>query len=157
MKASLLLTGRTTPDWLMEGCDDYATRIKRYIPFQMRILPDVRNPRNLPVNVLMGKEAETIIASMQPGDFVVLLDERGEQMNTIELAGFLQQRMTGSVRHLVFVIAGAYGAATALQERANHVISLSRLTFPHQLVRLIFLEQLYRALTVLRNEPYHNQ
>ena len=157
MKLSLLLIGRTEPAWLQEGCESYVKRITRYLPFRVQTLPDVRNPRNMPVQVLTAREAEIFLGSLQATDTVVLLDEKGAEMDTMGLAGFLQSQMTASTRHLVFVVAGAFGAAPALRERASYTLSLSRLTFPHQLVRLLVLEQLYRALTILKNEPYHNQ
>lgn len=157
MKITLLLIGRTSPAWLHSGCVDYAKRVQRYIGFQILIVPDLRNTRNMPVPVLCEKEAEVLLSQVKSNDILILLDEKGMSQSTLEFSNFLQGQMSSGAKHLVFVVAGAYGASPALKARANYTLSLSRLTFPHQLVRLLFLEQLYRGFSILKNEPYHNE
>jgi 23S rRNA (pseudouridine1915-N3)-methyltransferase len=156
MKTIFLLTGKTRNRYLIEGIRDYFSRIVNYTPFEIIEIPDLKNTRNMPSAVVTEKEADLIFSYIDESDFLVMLDEKGRQLSSKELAGFLEGKMLGSVKRLVFAVGGAYGFPKRLVQRADFILSLSRMTFPHQLVRLIFLEQFYRALTIIRGEPYHN-
>ena len=157
MKLRLLLIGKTSEAWLREGCDVYAQRIMHYLPFQQEYLPDIRNTKKMPADRLRRQEAQQVMDRLLPGDHLVLLDEKGRQMSSAAMAEWIGQHLVRGTRNLTFVIAGAYGADPMLKERADQIISLSEMTFPHQLVRVIFMEQLYRALTIWKGEKYHNE
>ena len=136
---------------------DYSKRISRYARFSVVFLPDVRNAGKLPVQIQKQAEGEMILRQTAPGDYVVLLDERGEEMRSVEFAYWLQKRMNSGVKRLVLVIGGPYGFSDEVYRRADAKLSLSRMTFSHQIVRAIFAEQIYRAFTILNNEPYHHE
>ena len=157
MKIHLLLTGKTNQDFVGQGIDEFCNRLKHYVPFEMEIIPDLKNTKNLPTEQLKEKEGELIIQSFQSGDFIVLLDERGKEFTSEEFAEYIEKKSHAGIKRLVFVVGGAYGFSTAVYEAAHDKIALSKMTFPHQLVRLIFVEQLYRAMTILRNENYHHK
>jgi len=156
MKVDVWVIGKTTEPYLETGIELFAKRLKNYLPFSWNILP---NPKIKSTDGALVKQEESklVLARLKPEDFLVLLDERGQQFSSVELASWVEQRLHGSHRRLIFLIGGAFGFSQDLYERANAQISLSRLTFSHQMIRLFFLEQLYRAMTILRNEPYHNQ
>ncbi|OWY24446.1 23S rRNA (pseudouridine(1915)-N(3))-methyltransferase RlmH [Sphingobacteriales bacterium UPWRP_1] len=154
MKITLLLTGKTTEKYIDEGVKTYETRVKRYLSFEIVALPEARNLAN--PDVIRSKEAISQLAAIDNADYLILLCERGKQHTSQQFAANLQQFMNRSTKHVKFLIGGAYGFAPAMYERANEQISLSSLTFSHQLVRLVFMEQLYRAFTILHNEPYHH-
>ena len=156
MKTIFLLTGKTRNQYLIEGMRDYLKRIVNYTSFEILEIPDLKNTRNMPPAVISEKEGDLILSHIDEKDFLVILDEKGRQLSSEGLAGFLEGKMLGSVKRLVFVVGGAYGFPKRLLQRADYVLSLSRMTFPHQLVRLVFLEQFYRAMTIIRGEPYHN-
>ena len=157
MKITLLLTGKTNESYIKDGFSIFEKRLKHYIQFNIVTVPDLSNTKNLETILIKEKEAELQFKYFDNTDFVVLLDEKGKEYRSIELAGFLQQRMNSSVKNLVFIIGGPYGFAKSIYKRANAKISLSRMTFSHQIVRLLFIEQLYRAFTIIRNEPYHHE
>lgn len=157
MKTSLLLIGKTTPAYLQSAIDDYASRLPHYSPFEIVVLPDVKNPKALTTEQLKQREGEAFLAKLNTDDYLVLLDDKGSEYTSPDFAAFIQQRANSGIRRLVFIIGGAFGFSQDLYARANHKLSLSRLTFSHQLVRPIFLEQLYRAQTILHNEPYHHE
>lgn len=156
MKTLLLQVGKTINKHFVAGINDYADRISHYMPFDIVTIPELRNTKNLTEEQQKAAEGELILRQLQPTDHVVLLDEHGTEHRSIELARWLEQKQQ-SARRLVFVIGGPYGFSTAVYQRANEKISLSRLTFSHQMVRLVFTEQLYRACTIIKGEPYHHE
>ncbi|MCB9288628.1 MAG: 23S rRNA (pseudouridine(1915)-N(3))-methyltransferase RlmH [Lewinellaceae bacterium] len=156
MKTELWAIGKTSEPYLEEGMALYQKRLGYYLKFGLEIIPDVRKAGKLSPDQLKVKEAESVLRRLQPGDFLVLLDEAGKQHTSESFAGFLNHKMQMSYKRLIFLIGGAYGFSPELYARADGKLSLSRMTFSHQMVRLFFLEQLYRAMTILNNEPYHN-
>lgn len=156
MKITLLAVGKTEDKYLIEGIEKYLTRLKHYINFNFVIIPDIKNTKNLTEAQQKTKEAELIAKQLNPGDVVMLLDEKGKKHSSVSFAEYLNKQMIGSVQHLVFIIGGPYGFDESIYKRANGSLSLSDMTFSHQMVRLFFVEQLYRAFTILKNEPYHH-
>ncbi len=156
MKTVLILIGKTQNKHFTAGIEDYVERINHYMPFEIKILPDLKNTKSLTENQQKDKEGEAIMKLLQPSDTVVLMDEHGNELRSVEFATWLQNKQN-TTRRLVFVIGGAYGFAQEVYRRANEKISLSRMTFSHQMVRLIFTEQLYRACTIIKGEPYHHE
>ncbi len=156
MKTQLLQVGKTINKHFVAGINDYADRISHYMPFDIVTIPELRNTKNLTEEQQKAAEGELILRQLQPTDHVVLLDEHGTEHRSIELARWLEQKQQ-TARRLVFVIGGPYGFSTAVYQRANEKISLSRLTFSHQMVRLVFTEQLYRACTIIKGEPDHHE
>ncbi|OWY24375.1 23S rRNA (pseudouridine(1915)-N(3))-methyltransferase RlmH [Sphingobacteriales bacterium UPWRP_1] len=154
MKITLLLTGKTNEKYIDEGVKTYEARVKRYLGFDIVTLPEVRNLAN--PDVIRAKEAISQLAAIDSTDYLMLLCERGKQHTSQQFAATLQQLMNRSTKHLKFLVGGAYGFAPAVYNRANEQMALSVMTFSHQLVRLVFMEQLYRAFTILHNEPYHH-
>jgi 23S rRNA (pseudouridine1915-N3)-methyltransferase len=157
MKTTLLLVGRTTEAHFHKAVTDYVLRVKHYISFDVEVIPDLKNTRALSQEQQKEKEGELILKALQVGDVVVLLDEGGKEMRSVEFAAYMEQKMNTVNRRLVFVIGGAYGFSSKVYEAAMEKMSLSRMTFSHQMVRLVFVEQLYRAMTILRGEPYHHE
>lgn len=156
MKTELFLIGKTADKHFQAGISDYAERISHYMPFSIHIIPELRNTKNLTEEQQKQLEGEQLLKLLQPQDTVVLLDERGKEMRSTELAQWLEQKRN-TARRLVFIIGGPYGFSPAVYQRANEMLSLSRLTFSHQMVRLVFTEQLYRACTIIKGEPYHHE
>lgn len=156
MKTILILVGKTTDKHFAAGIKDYAERIGHYMPFEIISIPELKNTKSLSEEQQKTMEGELIMKHIQTSDTVVLLDEHGKEMRSMEYAQWLQ-RTGNNARRLVFVIGGPYGFAPAVYQRANDKISLSRMTFSHQMVRLIFTEQLYRACTIIKGEPYHHE
>ncbi len=156
MKITLIAIGKTEDKYLIEGIDKYLNRLKHYINFNLLIIPDVKNTKNLTEAQQKNKEAEAIHKQINAGDVIVLMDEKGKKHSSVSFANYLNKQMIGSVQHLVFVIGGPYGFDESIYKRANTTISLSDMTFSHQMVRLFFVEQLYRAFSILKNEPYHH-
>lgn len=157
MNVELILVGKTDSEEVETLLAEYARRVNFYVRFTVAILPDVRNTKNLTYKQQREAEGAAILRQTAEGDCVVLLDERGAEMRSVEFAAWLQKRMNGGTKRLVFVIGGPYGFSDAVYERADGKLSLSRMTFSHQIVRVLFAEQLYRACTILRNEPYHHE
>jgi 23S rRNA (pseudouridine1915-N3)-methyltransferase len=155
MKISLLMVGKTTDARLVSLIDEYQQRLKHYVPFELVILPDIKNAKSLTQDQLKAAEGEAILAKVGTTE-VVLLDEHGAEYRSVDFASWLQKKM-GSGRDLSLVIGGAYGFSPAVYERANGKLSLSQMTFSHQMIRLMAIEQIYRAMTILRNEPYHHE
>lgn len=151
-----MVVGRTATPYLREGIEEYRKRVNRYIPFEIVELPDVKTSRKLTEEKQKLAEGEMMLARIAPGDHVVLLDERGKHLTSREFAADIQQKAITLPRQLVFVVGGPYGFSPQVYERANEKLSLSKMTFPHEMVRLFFTEQLYRACTIARNEPYHH-
>jgi len=156
LKIKLLLIGKTDDNCLDRQMNDYEKRIKNLTGFEKIIIPDLKNTKNLSEKQQKEKEGSLLLQKIMPSDFVVLLDEKGKEMTSRQYAGFLQKQMNTGLKNLVFVIGGPYGFSEHVYRRANLKIALSQMTFSHQLVRLIFLEQLYRGLAILNNHPYHH-
>ena len=157
MKITLLTVGKTDRDWVKQGLDIYVSRLKHYVPFSVVEIPELKNVSALTKDQIKSREGELILKSIKPTDDVILMDERGKQYTSIELARVLQDKISYVGKDIVFIIGGAYGFSDAVYERANSKISLSRMTFSHQMVRAIFAEQIYRAFTIMRGEPYHHE
>ena len=155
MRITLIENGKTRESYIREGVDQYKKRVVRYVPFKIETLPDLKNTRNLTMKEVQEQEANLLLKRIKQPDFMVLLDERGQQFDSIAFAEYMNS-LEGRVNHLWFVIGGPYGFSEKVYKRANAKISLSKLTFSHQLIRIIFMEQLYRAFTILKGEPYHH-
>lgn len=156
MKTILILVGKTTDKHFQAGITDYAQRISHYMPFEIVTIPELKNTKSLSEQQQKDAEAALILKNVQPSDTLVLLDEHGVEHRSVEFASWLE-RQQQTARRLVFVIGGPYGFAQSVYDRANGKISLSRMTFSHQMVRLVFTEQLYRACTIIKGEPYHHE
>jgi len=157
MRITLLCVGKTDDGQLAAIIDKFQQRLKHYIPFSMVSIPDVKNTKHLRSDQQRTKEGIAILKYLSPGDYVVLLDERGKEYRSVDFASYLNKLMVGSMQQVVFVVGGPYGFDEPIYERANSRISLSKMTFSHQMVRLFFVEQLYRAFTILKGEPYHHE
>ena len=156
MKTILILVGKTSDIHFQAGISDYADRITHYMPFDIVTIPELKNTKSLSEEQQKTMEGELILKQLQPSDTLVLLDEHGKELRSIELAKWLEQKQQ-TARRLVFVIGGPYGFSEAVYNRANEKLSLSKLTFSHQMVRLVFTEQIYRACTIIKGEPYHHE
>jgi 23S rRNA (pseudouridine1915-N3)-methyltransferase len=156
MRITLLTIGKTEDKYLKEGIDKYLKRLKHYTSFQISELPELKNTKNLSEEQQKHKEAELLFKQINSTDHVVLLDEHGQEFSSVEFSGFLNKKALSSIQHLIFVTGGPYGFDPAIYDRANDKLSLSRMTFSHQMVRLFFVEQLYRAFTIMRAEPDHH-
>ncbi len=156
MKTLLLLVGKTQDKHFIAGINDYAERIGHYMPFEIKVIPELRNTKSLSEQQQKTQEGELLLKQLQPSDTVVLLDEHGTEHRSIEFAAWLQKKQN-TARRLVFIIGGPYGFSEAVYKRANEMVSLSRMTFSHQMVRLVFVEQIYRACTIIKGEPYHHE
>lgn len=157
MKTVLLVVGRTVEQHFITAIADYVQRTRRYLTLDLEVIPELKNTKNLSAEVQKEKEGELILKALQPGDVVVLLDEGGREMRSIEFADYMKRKMNTVNKRLVFVIGGPYGFSKRVYEAAHEKMSLSRMTFSHQMVRLIFVEQLYRAMTILNGGPYHHE
>ena len=156
MNIQLLLIGKTGFPFIREGMEEYSKRLKRYIDFRIQIIPDLKGRRSWSMDQLREEEGKRILKSFTGQDYVVLLDERGEAPDSFEFARFLEKQMMSSAKSLVFVVGGAFGFSDPVYQRGNSLLSLSRMTFSHQVIRLFFMEQLYRGFTIMRGEPYHH-
>ncbi len=157
MKVEFWVIGKTAFSYLDEGVAIYTKRLPHYLPFSMTVLPDVKNAKNLTKAQLKDAEGKLILKALSANDLLVLMDERGKELTSVEFSKFMDQQLMMSHKRIVFLVGGAYGFSKEVYERSNRKLSLSKMTFSHQMVRLIFLEQLYRAMTILRNEPYHHE
>ena len=157
MKITLLTVGKTDRDWVRQGLDIYVSRLKHYIPFSMVEIPELKNVSALSKDQIKSKEGELILKNIRPTDDLILLDEHGKEYTSVELAKVIQEKISYTGKDMVFVIGGAYGFSPEVYSRANSKISLSKMTFSHQMVRAIFAEQLYRAFTIMKGEPYHHE
>lgn len=157
MKITLLTVGKTDKDWVRQGMDIYISRLKHYIPFSVIEIPELKNVSALSKDQIKAREGELILKNVKPTDDLILLDERGKEYTSTELAKVIQDKISYAGKDMVYVIGGAYGFSDAVYQRANSKISLSRMTFSHQMVRAIFVEQIYRAFTIMRGEPYHHE
>ncbi|MFZ1236976.1 MAG: 23S rRNA (pseudouridine(1915)-N(3))-methyltransferase RlmH [Prevotella sp.] len=156
MKVELIMVGKTMNKHFEAGIHDYVDRIGHYLPFEMIIIPELKNTKNLTEDQQKQQEGELILKRINSSDVVVLLDEHGKEFRSIELSSWLEKKQQ-TTRRLVFMIGGPYGFSSAIYSRANEQISLSKLTFSHQMVRLIFVEQIYRSCTIMKGEPYHHE
>jgi 23S rRNA (pseudouridine1915-N3)-methyltransferase len=157
MKITLLIIGKTEDAYLKEGIQKYLKRLKHYIKFEITELPELKNTKALSEGQQKAKEAELLFKNLANTDHVILLDENGAELSSQKFADMLNKKMIASVQNLVFIIGGPYGFDETVYQRANEKLSLSRMTFSHQMVRLFFAEQVYRAFTILKGEPYHHQ
>jgi 23S rRNA (pseudouridine1915-N3)-methyltransferase len=156
MKVIMLVIGKTTDAYLREGIAIYTKRLRHYISFEIKEVPDVRNAKNLSHTQLKAQEGQLILRQLGSNDDLLLLDETGMQCSSVEWAGYLEKKLSYTTRSLVFVVGGAFGFSDEVVQRAVDKISLSRMTFSHQMARLIFTEQLYRACTIIKGESYHH-
>ena len=157
MKIHFLVVGKTTEKYMQTGIDEYVRRLLRYIPFSMEVLPELKNAKNLTFEQQKEKDSQAILNALQEGDYVVLLDEKGKEYSSVAFSDYLARKMQIVPKRLVFVVGGPYGFSAEMYDRANEKLSVSKMTFSHQMIRLIFVEQLYRAMTILRGEPYHHE
>ena len=156
MKITLLTIGKTEDKYLLEGIDIYLKRLKHYIPFKILEIPELKGTKSLTREQQKIKEAELIFKNIHSTDHVILLDENGQEFSSKQFSNFLNKKMVGGQQHLVFIVGGPYGFSKEIYLRSNEKISLSRMTYSHQMIRLLFTEQLYRAYTILKGEPYHH-
>lgn len=157
MKILLIVVGKTDQQWLSDGISQYVDRLTHFSQFEMQIIPDIKNTKNMDESVQKLREGEQILKLLQPSDDVWLLDDKGREMTSPEMARWLEKRLAQSTKRLVFIIGGPYGFSADVYARVPGRLSLSRMTFSHQMVRLIFTEQLYRAFSILNNLPYHHE
>lgn len=157
MNLMLLTVGKTDVKWVKEGLELYASRLKHYVSFSVTEIPELKKAGALSQEQVKEKEGELILKQLEAGDILILLDEHGREFRSLEFARYLERQLAGGGRRLVFAVGGAYGFSQAVHDRCQDKISLSRMTFSHQMVRTIFAEQLYRAFTILKGEPYHHE
>ena len=157
MEVKLITVGKTDVPWVKEGLDLYVSRLRHYVPFSLAEIPQLKNVSAFSQEQIKEKEGELILKQVAPGDTVILLDERGKQYRSVEWADWIQRQLSKGGKGLVFVVGGAYGFSQKVYERADGLVSLSKMTFSHQMVRTVFAEQLYRAFTIIRGEPYHHE
>lgn len=157
MKVILLTVGKTNEIYFKNAISEYQKRLKFYLQFEIEELPELKNTKSLSEEQQKQKEGELILKSLLDSDDVVLLDDKGSEFTSMQFSSYMEKRMAAGSRRLVFIVGGPYGFSEAIYARANGKISLSKMTFSHQMVRLIFVEQLYRAMTILRGEPYHHE
>ena len=157
MKIELFVVGKTNHNYLSPGIEDYLKRINRYIQFSIRCISDAKNTKNLSQQQQKNAEGQNILVAIDNSDYVMLLDEHGKEYKSIEFASLIDKKMQTVAKRLVFVLGVPYGFSEDVYKRANEKISLSKMTFPHDLIRLIFVEQLYRAFSILNHEPYHHE
>lgn len=157
MKTILLVVGRTTDRHFIASIDDYTSRVNHYLPFTIEVVPELKATKNLTEAQQKEREATLIERALLPGDHIVLLDEHGRERRSIEFAQWMEKRMGAGAKRLVFVVGGPYGFAQRIHHLAHEEISLSQMTLSHQMIRLLFVEQLYRAMTILAGEPYHHE
>ncbi len=157
MKISLLVVGKTTESVLQQQIEMYLQRIQRYMPCQLEVIPALKSTKSLSEEEIKRKEGLLILSKLQSADTVVLLDEQGKEYTSVQFSKYIDKQMQMSTKRLVFVVGGAYGFSAEVYARARQKIALSKMTFSHQMIRLLFVEQLYRAFTIIRGEPYHHQ
>ena len=152
-----MTVGKTDKKWVQEGIKIYADRLKHYIPFSITEIPELKNVSAFTKEQIKTKEGELILKNIRPSDDLILLDEHGKEYTSVEWSKFIEQRMSRSGKDIVFVIGGAYGFSQEVYSRSDAKVSLSKMTFSHQMVRAIFVEQIYRAFTIMKGEPYHHE
>ena len=157
MKIKVLVLGKTDAKALKELIQKYESRLRHYIPFSMEIIPDLKHTKNLSISLQKEKEGQLILNKTNTSDRLFLLDEKGKDYDSIEFSMFLQKQMNSGLKQMVLAIGGPYGFSEAVHKSAHGKISFSKMTFPHQMIRLFVVEQLYRGMSILKNEPYHHQ
>ena len=157
MKIELAVIGKTSIGYLKQGIDEYIKRLKHYVPFEIKYIDDIKNTKNISEDQQKRTEGAKILSLLEKSDFVVLLDEHGKEYTSMQYSSYIQKRMLSGVKKVVFVIGGPYGFSQEVYDRANDKISFSKMTFNHEMIRLIFTEQLYRAYTIINHEPYHHE
>lgn len=157
MKIELAVIGKTSIGYLKQGIDEYIKRLKHYVPFEIKYIDDIKNTKNSSEDQQKRTEGAKILSLLDKSDFVVLLDEHGKEYTSMQYSSYIQKRMLSGVKKVVFVIGGPYGFSQEVYDRANDKISFSKMTFNHEMIRLIFTEQLYRAYTIINHEPYHHE
>ena len=157
MKTTLLLVGKTTDKHITALIDEYKQRLSHYLNFEIIVIPELKNTKNLTFEQQKTSEGEQILKQISQADTVVLLDEHGKEQSSVGFSKWIEKKLNSTPRRLVFIIGGPYGFSDSVRERASELISLSQMTFSHQMVRLIFVEQLYRAMTIINGEPYHHE
>lgn len=157
MRITLLVVGKTTDRHIIALIDDYLGRLKHYVPTDIEVIPELRQTKALSEAEQKQKEGQLILSAIQPGDRVVLLDEHGTERRSIEFAGWLQKKTTSGIKRLLFIVGGPYGFSPEVYQRADEKISLSQMTLSHQMIRLLFVEQVYRGMTIIKGEPYHHE
>lgn len=157
MTIKLIVVGKTDHQAILTLIEEYSKRLNFYLKFELEIIPDLRNTKSLSEVLQKEKEGELILKNVIPSDDLILLDERGKSYTSVDFSDFLQKKMNSGLKQLIFVIGGPYGFSEQVYSRANGKLSISKMTFSHQMIRPFFIEQLYRAMTILRNEPYHHQ
>ena len=157
MKISLLVVGKTVHSYLNQGIDGYTKRISRYCPFSIQYIADAKTTKSLSQEQQKQLEGDNIAAALDKSDYVVLLDEHGKEFTSVDFSTYIERKMQSVPKRLVFIIGGPYGFSKEIYGRANEKISLSKMTFPHDLIRLVFTEQLYRAFSIIHHEPYHHE
>ena len=157
MKIELAVIGKTSIGYLKQGIDEYIKRLKHYVPFEIKYIDDIKNTKNISEEQQKRTEGAKILSLLDKSDFVVLLDEHGKEYTSMQYSSYIQKRMLSGVKKVVFVIGGPYGFSQEVYDRANDKISFSKMTFNHEMIRLIFTEQLYRAYTIINHEPYHHE
>jgi 23S rRNA (pseudouridine1915-N3)-methyltransferase len=157
MKIVLITVGKTTNNHLIRLQDEYQNRLKFYIPFELLVIPELKNTKSLSFAEQIEKEADLILKQIELNDHVVLLDEKGMQFTSVAFSDYIAKKIMASYKRIIFVVGGPYGFSEKVYQRANNKVSLSTMTFSHQMIRLIFVEQLYRAMTILKGEPYHHE
>ena len=156
MKVTLLVIGKTDKEFVKKGIEEYQKRLVHYFPFELKIIPDIKNTKNLSESQQKQKEGELILDKIKSGDTLVLLDEGGKEFSSVAFSKYLEQKMLSGMKNLVFVIGGPYGFSDDVYKKAQGKVSLSKMTFSHQMIRMIFVEQLYRGMTIIKGEPYHH-
>lgn len=157
MKIELAVIGKTSIGYLKQGIDEYIKRLKHYVPFEIKYIDDIKNTKNISEDQQKRTEGTKILSLLDKSDFVVLLDEHGKEYTSMQYSSYIQKRMLSGAKKVVFVIGGPYGFSQEVYDRANDKISFSIMTFNHEMIRLIFTEQLYRAYTIINHEPYHHE
>ena len=157
MNIKLVVVGKTEEKYLKEGIDIFEKRLKFYIPYEMIVIPSLKETKNLSPQIIKEKEGELILKQISKYDKIILFDEKGLEFSSMDYSVFLQRQMNAGIKTLCFVVGGAFGFSDEVYKKADQKIALSKMTFSHQMIRLLIVEQLYRAFTILKNEPYHNQ
>lgn len=157
MKGVLIVVGKTTDKRFEAIVNEYVERICHYIPFAVEVIPELKNTKGLSQDEQKQREGELIQKSLQAGDYVVLLDEHGSERSSMDFAAWMQKKMSAGLKRLVFIVGGPYGFSEEVHKRGNEEVSLSKMTLSHQMVRMFFVEQIYRAMTILNGEPYHHE
>jgi len=157
VKIKLILIGKTSFNFVETGINMYQERLKRLTDFELLVIPDIKNTKKMPQEQVKEKEGVLILKALENSDFVVLLDEKGSSFNSVKFAGFFEKKISLGIKQLVFIVGGAYGFSAEIYKRGDFLLSLSEMTFSHQIIRLFFMEQVYRAFTIIKGLPYHNK